>query len=155
MRDYLRTMKKSLGGATVAAIDAFEKRQDLELPAPYREFLLQANGGKPMLAEFMVDSWGSSRVTTFFGLVQDPSYNLDRYVEVHRESLAITLLPIGCDPGGNVIAIRVAGEYAGRVEFAPHDFVDRDEVSEVLPSYPVARDFDEFFAGLQPDGAFD
>jgi hypothetical protein len=154
-RDYASLMKSSCGGTSPETIDAFQSRHGVELPAAYREFLRQTNGGKPMLAEFKIESWGSSRVTTFYGIGDTASGNLDRFVESQRDSIEAELIPIACDPGGNVIAIRVAGNLAGSVEFVPHDFVDAVEETEFFVSYPIARDFDTFLGSLKPDGAFD
>ncbi len=76
-------------------------------------------------------------------------YNLLRYAQLFKDRIPPNLLPIGHDPGGNLVCISVGGNDHVTVYFWEHEF----EVGECeLPSYSnvyfVADNFHAFLETL-------
>lgn len=141
---------QKLDEATVAQL---EDSLRIKLPAPYRKFLMEYNGGRPSLPrfEFKGSTKGSS-VGWFLGIHDKKYNNLPKYLETYRGRIPSNFFPVAHDPGGNLICISVAGADRGRVYFWDHE---RESEDGALPDYSnvilIAGSFDEFLRDLQEE----
>lgn len=78
------------------------------------------------------------------------SNSLDKNIKIYEDRLPIGFVPIGCDPGGNVICIGTDEEFTGRIYFWDHEeeSEDPDDMSNV---HLIADSFSEFLDQLYGD----
>jgi hypothetical protein len=121
------------------------------LPTSYVEFLRFSNGGHPELDTFRIESGGKQYewgVDRFFHISDDLDSTEDvmwNYRNLPGDPPR-TLLPIGCDGGGNLIFLDLSEDGDGRIFFWVHDDPN-------LPLLHVADSFEEFIdmLTLNPD----
>jgi cell wall assembly regulator SMI1 len=132
-----------------AAVAALERSLGVDsLPSCYREFLLTHNGGQPKEGEFKVEGWGVTVIQEFFGLsTRTKSAEISGNIAALEDVLPDGVIPIGCDPGGNMICLDVTGPSFGRLYLL-------DASSKLDQLVPVAPDLKSFFASLKPSGTF-
>jgi cell wall assembly regulator SMI1 len=142
-------------GSPIAMSDvaALEERLAVKLPADYRAFLLQHNGGRPMPDAFPIPGGehppdGGSLMDEFLGVVTTADREvIDGALRTFASRIPTGLLPIGYDAGGNVICLGIDPDNHGRVFFWDHDF------EEDLPTwnnvYPLAESFQSFLASFR------
>ncbi|KZL15445.1 SMI1 / KNR4 family protein [Pseudovibrio axinellae] len=114
-------------GLDEAGLATLEKKLGLALPADYRSFLSQQNGGRPVpeCFSFLDDDgpYSDSLVDWFLSVgTDDPSDLLDycsMYVEDER--VPSHMLPIAHDPFGNLILLSLSGDDAGAIYFWDHE----------------------------------
>ena len=150
------------GSTTERQIASFEKYIGFSLPADYRRFLLEHNGGRPVPDAFMIRNDRRKEediVHCFFPLrsrslghvegdelrewplhcawddLQNDLKNL------YEKELDPPLLPIGTDGSGNYISLVLAGDKAGAVVFLEH---------ELAEDQPLASSFTKFLDSLKP-----
>jgi len=107
------------GATSPDAIAEFEARRGMLLPAEYKVFLLDSNGGMPIPDVFEVPGWHgqASELLIFYGIHEDPGYSLDSACESYDERVPADLIPIATDSGGNNICLGWKGERNGKVYF--------------------------------------
>jgi len=133
-----------------SVIANLENELGISLPNQYRRFLLEHNGGRPSADcfDFKGGTTGSC-VDWFLGIHNKPHNNLLRYLETYKDRIPQNFFPIAHDPGGNLIAISVAGFDRGRVYFWDHE---QEKEEGETPDYsnvvPIADSFDEFIGKL-------
>lgn len=134
-----------------ADLRALEQRLGITLPLEYRNFLLQHNGGHPTpnvfsIAACPIDDQG---VLTQMLSISDGEETLLNYVDMYADRIPPNLLPIGFDPGSNLICISVSGADRGNVYFWAHDFeASEDEGPNYDNVYFVADNFDHLINNL-------
>ena len=130
--------------ATDEQIAAFERIEGVTLPADYRQFLKTHNGGRPIPDCFPIGTDNGSLLNTFFVLGEGEGETRDLQTECdrHRGRIPHTLMPIGCDAGGNIILLGVHGEHRGRVYFLDH--------MNPRPIYEIAPSFAAFLNSFEP-----
>jgi len=139
-------------------IAALEKRLNLKLPAAYREFLRQNNGGRTEANVFTVPGgWGTSVVNRFFGVQKGATYDLERDRELMEGRYPSKALAIAEDPAGNRILIGTAGKTLGKIYLWDHENEPPDdECTENVDDYSnihrVADSLDDFLKSLREDG---
>jgi hypothetical protein len=132
----------------------FEGKLGVTLPADYREFLLEHNGGTPKPNMFFIsDEEGYGIAKYLFSVHARPRYaSLVWNWEASRGRVPATLLPIGGDPFGNLICISLGGDDKGAIYFWDHER-EADEGEE--PSFDnisfLADSFTTFIKNLMPD----
>lgn len=145
-------MKESarFGRCTERGLLAFERRIGRKLPADYRAFLLEHNGGTPDATLVKVRGV-SSAVKRLHGLHNGPSWaRLESLRRSHAGRVPAGLLPIGADPFGNVFCLGLAGRWRGKVWFWDHEGeADEDEPPRVDNLKLVAASFASFLAKLR------
>lgn len=115
----------SVGEATLESINSLEQRYMRRFPAPYRDFLLVNNGGRPepdcfTIFNNMGQPINQSDVHSFFGIRTGHNYDdLEFTLEILDHRLDYSLLPIGDDSAGNLICIETGGEH--RIMFWDHE----------------------------------
>jgi cell wall assembly regulator SMI1 len=138
-----------------------ESRLKARLPDDYRAFLLRHNGGRPTRSRFTFSQDGEEResVLEWFFAVHDRPYEEpdewdpdsgelpphfgqpleDVWAALRSAKPRAGVLPVGRDPGGNLIGIGYAGKRAGAVWWYDH---------ETDSFVRLAGSFTEFVAGL-------
>ncbi|WP_238322775.1 SMI1/KNR4 family protein [Gorillibacterium massiliense] len=135
------------GPLSVEIIEQFELKHSISLPEQYRSFLLEFNGGRPIPKLFKIsDEQGPDILRMFFG-IGEMYNNLAENIHIYEDRLPIGLMPIGNDPGGNVICIGTDEEYYGKIYFWDHEeeSEDLDDISNV---YLLADSFDDFLSEM-------
>ena len=141
----------------MAELDELERYAKLPFPEAYRQHLLRYNGGRcePNVFHFVEQGQRTSSVVDGFLPTRQESWgSLGDYIETYKadeKRLPDVLLPIAHDPGGNLICLSCAGDYAGRVYFWDHE----TEVDYALEAdstrtnlYPIADSLPQFLASL-------
>lgn len=102
------------------AISMAESQVGYEFPEDYREFLLRYNGGLAEEGVFDIPGRGQSSVI-FFGVDTKESYSdLVLNFNDYKFRLPEKSIPIGFDPGGNLIClVHIGGEW--KVYFWDHE----------------------------------
>jgi hypothetical protein len=127
------------GKLSNVTLDKFEKRLGARLPEPYRKFLQLYNGGHPRGARKI------SALHHVYGLHDGPSWaQFPDREKIYDGLVPERLLPIGDDPGGNLICISLLGNDRGTVYFWDHECA-RDEAHSLTV---LAPDFDSYILGL-------
>lgn len=128
-----------------AQLEAAEKELGVFLPEPYRDFLLEYNGGQPVPSTFRLADGKSLEVIGWFFSIQNKDDGLVNLAKTYQAYLHGDLLPIAADPFGNLICLGVKGRYIGQIYFWLHE---RELPSNTpLPNaecHLVASSFDEF-----------
>jgi hypothetical protein len=153
-------IQESKAPVSAERIAMVEEALRIRLPAQYKQFLLEHNGGRPKLCAFNCrDKTGpySDSVVNWFLAIHDGKYNnfewFFRTFKVADARLPETLVPIAIDPGGNLICISVSGPDEGAVYFWDHE-LEPSPADRSTVGYPnvhlIADSFDEFLVNLRP-----
>ncbi len=134
----------------------FESHLDITLPEEYRNFLLQHNGGEPEPDEFVVPGWSgeSSAISRFFSIVDNSESGLTHEITTYRNRIPDSIIPIGVDPGDNLICIGVGEQNRGVIFFWDHDDeLDDNGTSRMDFSnvYTIAGNLEEFLENLKSE----
>lgn len=146
-------ISNSLGYLDKTIIEALEQVWGVGLPTAYKEFLIKYNGGCPLSNCFSFKNRPNegSFVDGFFGIRKDPNNNLLMNIKLYEGRIPSNFLPIGDDPGGNLILLSVKGSDRGKIYFWDHDLEADPNLNEI-PDYSnltlIADSFDEFIKGL-------
>lgn len=143
-------------GPAVTAEDVarFEQRLGLALPADFRSYLLEVNGGRTTkqhreLAHGVLNSLLSLEET-------EEMFDLEAQSERVRRDLGTDeILVVGFDDGGGRILLVVAGEQRGRVYLQLHDERPGGSNPRVLwhdrrDMRKLADSFEAFLTSLRP-----
>jgi hypothetical protein len=134
---------------TLNDIEEFERRNNVILPNKYKRFMLENNGGKPEPHIFKIsDEQGESGVTSFYTIDDGPRYDqLERYIDIYIDRLPRGFIPIGDDPGGNLICLGINEEFHDRVYFWDHE----EENGDMSNMYFLANNIFDFINDLYDD----
>ncbi|WP_110513545.1 SMI1/KNR4 family protein [Herpetosiphon llansteffanensis] len=146
------------------AVATFEQELGCRLPEDYRAFLLEHNGGQPELTVFDMNSSlmpdDQSMIHYFFTL--DPAseyYEIRNEIKVYTDEtrIPLELLPIACDPGGNIICLGIRGEQRGKVYFWDHEFeLEAEEEGDLYYNVSCCgSSFQAFVESLSPESELD
>jgi hypothetical protein len=141
------------GQVSPEQIAELEARRGVVLPEEYKQLLLRSNGGKPRPDTFDVPGWHgkASVVTRLYGIHSGKHGNLEKMIDLYEDRLPKDLLPIGGDPGGNLILLGVAGEHMGKIFFWDHEAeLDKKGKSRknMKNTFPLANDLGSFLSSL-------
>ncbi len=148
------------GPTTAAQIAAFEAHIGHPLPAAYRDFLLEHNGGQPEPDAFtlrMEDGEAQEDVVMGFfplrdlaiGTVEVEAFEELRIWPLHcawddlqndlehlyELELDPPLLPIGTDGSSNYVCLVLTGDRAGAVVFLDHETAEDWPLADSLPAF--------------------
>lgn len=104
-------------------IEEFEKENRIAIPAGYRKFLLQYNGGLTPKTRFKM-SGVSSDIRGFYGLgTAQEHYHYDRFKKMGmlEDFLKDAVLPIASNCFGDDIVIGIGSTNSGEIFFKYHD----------------------------------
>ncbi|WP_010302603.1 SMI1/KNR4 family protein [Candidatus Odyssella thessalonicensis] len=146
----------TLGPMDQRLLEALEEVWRCSLPKPYRDFILKHNGGLPQPCRFYFKELkdNGSYVDFLFGIRRGFNENLLMNIELYRDRVPNNMIPIGDDPGGNLILISLKGPDRGKVYFWDHE-MEADSAQGEVPDYSnltlIADSFDEFINNLRND----
>jgi hypothetical protein len=138
-----------------STLTKFENEIGVSLPSDYKEFLLQHNGGCPHPDYFPMQgptpelSFGELQF--LFSFSPGDSLDLRWNLKTYRQRVPSDLLPIGCDPGGNLLCIAISGEQRGAMYFWDHGFetaVEGKKPPDYSNVYFVAPSFTHLLESL-------
>jgi hypothetical protein len=155
-------LEKSKFTLTDSDVAAFEEKRGIRLPADYRDFLLESNGGsvdgEDLLCFVVSPEQGEASMAFFYSLKDAPrsTWTLDYANNLCTPRLPATLLVVGAEGTGGKICIGIAGPESGKVYFWDPG-MDVDETSEGSFDniHEIAGSFSEFRQNLKPLGAFE
>jgi len=140
----------SFGGTTALAVDAFEERNRIRLPADYRELLIIHNGGRPVPSVCVVPELGEAlRVDMLFGLGHVPSLDLDSWYKEYRSEMPPGFLVIG--GVGPILFILGTQKPDIGVFCWDHSHVLSGSSEEAGNTYRIASTFTEFVNSLRSE----
>ncbi len=125
----------------------FEETNEVSLPADYKNFLLEHNGGRP---EPNILSEPATDVQWLFGMIEEPAWaSLFNALDVYEGRIPAWYMPIGIDSGGNLFIMSLFEENKGIIALWWHE----DEAEQNGADYfdnltPVADSFTEFVSLL-------
>ena len=138
----------------------FEQSIGVALPACYRRFLEIHNGGYPTPARFRIAWNGQMEARRFpyddvnflFGLARESWCDLRNGYDCYLGRVPRDTIPIGGDPGPNVILLGITGSRRGQVLFWVSDgeCEEGDEPDDSNVGF-VASDFRAFLDSLTED----
>ena len=141
---------------TMEDITNLEKTLKLTFPDDYRSFLLKNNGGEPdrTLYKFNENGRESEDIIHFFiGIVPDKDYSDLEYQANYfhsQDRIPKRLIPIACDPGGNLILMGVKGPQRNKVYFWDHETeYEEGQIAGYRNVYLIANTFTEFLEMLE------
>lgn len=150
-------MTDTFGPLPPDAISRCEAEIGCSLPESYRRFLLDYNGGRPEPAHFPVTWKGQPFATRFpydsvhflFGFVEGGPGDIIRNFQDYRERIPEGMIPVGNDPGGNLLLLGCTEPNIGKVFL----WVQDEEADEgEKPDYRnvgfIADSFDDFLGVL-------
>lgn len=154
---------KNAQKASEDALSEMETRLESTFPADYREFVTDFGGVALMTSPIFTFQEGdnpnsSSLIEQFYGVrSDDPQRHLATIYDIYRQRIPSDLLPIGEDPGANIVCLGIKGERRGKVFFWDHDREEMPPVPTPEDWEPgdsnlsfIADSFEEFFFSLQP-----
>jgi hypothetical protein len=147
-------LKKPPMAASESEIAAFEWRHRIQLPADYREFLLESNGGYlEGECSFEISPQAGCTILQQFYRLRDSSRStqtLEYIRSILGARLPPTLLAIGSDLGGAKICLGVSGREYGRVFFwDPGSDFDETENGSFENIQEVASTFSGFLGRME------
>jgi hypothetical protein len=146
----LTKMEESAPAVPKEHIDQLESEMGVVLPAAYKQFLLEHNGGRPTPNAFPIEGMENNPfgvIQVFFGLGDEiESCDLRWNREVFRDRLPPNLFPIACDDGSDLICLSLRGRDGGAILF--WDGQAEGSPPSCCNVYRIAASFSEFINGL-------
>ena len=97
----------------------FELENQIKLPADYRTFLLENNGGNPVKQNNPVPA---TIVSYIFGMHNGDYYaSLYKHIDVFKNRIPFGTFPIANDPFGNQFLMALNEENYGQIYFWDHE----------------------------------
>jgi hypothetical protein len=127
-----------------------ESELQIRFPDSYRDFLLKHNGGLSEEGVFDIQNRGQSSII-FYGINTGEDYS-DLVINfiAYRKRLPDDTVPIGFDPGGNLIClVKINGDW--KVFFWDHE-VENDP-PEISKMFFIKNSFSEFINCLESEDA--
>ena len=137
--------RREAGPAPDEDIERLERRVGRPLPAAYRDYLRQHDGGR------LVDN--SEAVNEIFGVGPDaPEWaNMWQKLGLYADRVPSWLLPVASDALGNLFAVSLRDDHRGSVWFWDHEReADEDEPPTEANLQRKAPDWRSFLDSLQP-----
>lgn len=147
---------------TEADVRRFEQDLGHELPADYRRFLLEVNGGRTAMTHCTFTMQRANRcihtsLNTLHSLNDpDESFDLAAHQRFRREEYPKNALRIGYDDGGSTLVLILSEPHRGelwmldQVDPRPTGSNPRVEWFARRDVWKLADSFAEFMAGLRP-----
>lgn len=146
----------SLQPIDAKAIAGFEANTGLALPADYKDFLLQHNGGRPEPGVFDIPGWGDTIVNDLFGIGEESGRvgDLLEAYDAWFDRIPAGFVVIGDDPAGNPILLATASSGEAGVYFFDHE-EEPETPGEDWRTYgnitPIAPSFTAFLGVLRDE----
>ena len=141
-------MQQSNQKITEQRLQEFEKSIGANLPADYRAFLLEYNGGVPDKLEFKAKKYGGSVLDCLYGIdVSNVHNNIEQELDLLSTRIPTSFLPIGSDQLGNRILLGIKDKYLGKVYFWWHED-ESDKKPWLKNIYSISKSFTGFLNSL-------
>ncbi|AIC93163.1 SMI1/KNR4 family protein [Shouchella lehensis] len=137
------TMESNGPKLSTKQIELFEQSHKLCLPDSYRRFMLKWNGGWPTPNLFLVFQKQGTSVLNEFASLDD----LEDLLDIYEDRLPKGFIPIGDDPGGNVICLATLSPENGSLFFWDHE-EETDDPNLRTNVYHLSDSIDEFLEKL-------
>ena len=148
-------IERSGSPATEIDVRGFERELGVELPADYRLFLNEINGGTPTTPNVLESAAGvdySCGVNEFFGLNRSEASDLRGRYAFYSGRVPSELLPVAAAVGGNLICLRIQDPHHGAVYFWDHELETTGRRSEQAVLEELSDSFSAFAQSLRPLG---
>jgi cell wall assembly regulator SMI1 len=130
--------------ASPAAVDRLEQRIGRALPPPYRNHLLQQDGGR-------MDNNDRYVHTVFSVCAVKPIASIFSRLDTFAGRVPAWLLPVARDEGGNLFALSLRDDDYGTVWFWDHEYeADEGEDPTEDNITQVGENWDRFIQSLNP-----
>jgi hypothetical protein len=143
-------MLSSFGRLDNEALEAFQRKNNLDLPSDYKEYLLENNGGS---ANDKLICFNAEKITepvalgVLFGLSNvKNSLSLETWMNEYRDELLENMLIIGHATGSGLILLVNQEDWKG--VYFWDNCLDYENSTEDECMYFVAKSFKEFINGL-------
>lgn len=142
---------------SIDEIRKFEDCKKIKLPNSYVKFILETNGGQPSPNCFDIPEAPGKlfAVDLFYGIDVKSSYgDLENAMDLFQGRIPESFIPIGDDPGGNILCLGIVTPYVGKIYiWDHHDELDRRGLSKMDMSnmYWVADDIYELINKLRSE----
>lgn len=151
MYPQMKTRRRS---TTISAIGLFERQRAIVLPEDYKRFLIETNGGIPVVSLFPVKGREYSpfdNVQAFLGIgVPIPTSELAYAYDLYAGGLPFGIVPIANQDEGNYVCLDLRGGKEKIVFWDKRHFWSTGEWRE-QDLYAVADSFDQFLTLLRPN----
>ncbi|WP_025684906.1 SMI1/KNR4 family protein [Paenibacillus maysiensis] len=135
---------------TLEEIEEFEIEHDVKFTEQYKKFLQESNGGYPVPNMFKIsDEQGEDVLNVFYG-IGDMYSNLEDYLDIYEDRLPQGFIPIGNDPGGNVICLGTNTEYYEKIYFWDHE-EESEDPDDMSNMYFLANTIYDFLDLMHED----
>jgi hypothetical protein len=134
-------------------IEEVQTASGASLPPDYTAFILAAGRTcRPINRRlFNAEGHDGSVVSLFFGSDHEGTYDLLSNLVGYRGRIPSTLLPIGCDPGGNMVCLGIAPPDSGKVFFWDHENENMAGPPWRENVHKIADSFTEFMDKLKAE----
>lgn len=132
---------------TLEQIEQFEIKSEIKLPEKYKAFLLQWNGGYTEPSLFKISEEQGTSVVNVLNGIGDMYDNLEKVIDLYEGRLPKGFIPIGDDPGGNVICLGTKEPYCEAIYFWDHE-QECENPDDMSNMYFLAKDICDFLGGL-------
>jgi len=136
-------------------IEDFEIKNNIELTNDYKVFLLKWNGGAPDPETFMISEEEGPTVMNYFYSIGGTYNNIEVYLDILNLRIPKDFIPIGDDPGGNIILLGISGPHYDQIYFWDHENEPDLEEPDMSNMYFLADNIWEFLDNLYEDEADD
>lgn len=124
-------------------LEKFELQYNIILPSKYKNFLLKTNGGQPEPNIFLIsDEQGASGVNGLFGIYTGGYEDVEKRMEIFKGRLPNGFIPIGDDPGGNLICLGINKKYYEKIYFWDHE--EEADYPDMSNMYFLSNDICDF-----------
>jgi hypothetical protein len=133
------------------AVDEFERYLGMSLPADYRRFLLEHNGGVPKPNKFRINlEGGEDSVHLFLGLLSSTStVSLQTFARNRSRDMPLSVIPIAIDPGYHLLCMSIKKPDYGSIYFWNADLAATDsEIPSYANLFLLSDSFNEFLSTL-------
>jgi SMI1-KNR4 cell-wall len=156
MRIEITDDRPPVSAERLAAAQARLAELGHHIPASYKAFLAEQDGGKPVRSVFTFrqhEREQSDRVRLFYGIAESPNGDLVGEVEAMAGRLPDGVLPIAGDPFGNLVVLDGRDGKEGPVLFWDHEFeTDPPDESDLFWLAPDLQTFlDELEEEPEPE----
>lgn len=144
------TISESFGPISRDDLEQFEVTSGLSIPENYRKFLLETNGGIPEPDAFLIPNCETKAIVgLLYGLqTEPPSFDIAHQLLSLRDRLPEGCIPIGEDPGGNLLLLGTLDAERGKIFFWDRDYF-LDTSNDEGNTYEIADGIFEFLESLQ------
>ena len=138
------TYRERRSPASELLLERLERRVGRALPADYRSYLVEQDGGQL--------SDNSETIREIFSLGEVPEFaSMWHNLEVYADRVPYWLLPVASDQFGNLFAVSLRDEDNGSVWFWDHEEeADENEPPTEANIKLMAQDWPTFLRSLQP-----